>query len=147
VNQTEIAPGVTVSVDVPGANTTGSGAQGLVTDTRTGADLFNHLIALQNDLQSGNTSAISGTDTGNLQKDENNVTYQVAYNGNVQTQLKTAASFATNQVDSLNTSVTNTSGANMVQTMLELNQVQDSYEAALESTSRIMQVSMVDFLA
>jgi hypothetical protein len=28
-----------------------------------------------------------------------------------------------------------------------LNQVQDSYEAALESTSRIMQVSMVDFLA
>ena len=147
VSQVEIAPGVTVSVDVPGVNTTGSGAQGLITDTRTGADLFNHLIALQNDLLAGNTAAISGTDTANLKNDENNVTYQVAYNGNIQTQLQTASSVATSQSDSLNQTVTNTSGANIVQTVLEMNQVQDSYEAALETAARVMQISLVDFLA
>lgn len=147
VNQVEIAPGVTVAVDVPGANTSGSGSPGLITNSQTGADLFNHLIQLQNDLSSGDTSAVTGTDAKNLQNDENNVTYQVAYNGNVQTQLKTAASTASSQVTNLDTSITNASGADIVQTTLEMNQIQDSYTAALEATSKILQVSMVDFLA
>lgn len=145
VNQTEIAPGVTTSIDVPGANTTGTGAYGLITDSRTGADLFNHLISLQNDLLAGNTGGIS-TDSSNLQNDENNLAYQVAYNGNVQTRLTTAASFATSQSSSLNTQIANTSGADMVQTMMQLNQAQNAYQAALESSSRIMQLSLLDFL-
>ena len=147
VNQVEIAPGVTVAVDVPGANTSGSGSPGLITDSQNGADLFNHLITLQNDLSTGNTSAVTSTDAKNLQNDQNNVSYQVAYNGNVQTQLKTAASVASSQSTSLDTTITNTSGANIVQVMLEMNQVQNSYTAALEATSKVMQVSMVDFLA
>jgi flagellar hook-associated protein 3 FlgL len=146
VNQIEIAAGVTVAVGVPGANTSGSGAAGLVTNSQTGADLFNHLIALQNDLTSGNTTAISGTDTQNLQKDEDNVTYQIANNGNVQTQLKTAASFATSQSNSLTTSITNASGADLVTTMTELNQAQTAYQAALESSASIMQLSILNFL-
>jgi flagellar hook-associated protein 3 FlgL len=147
VNQTQIAPGVTTSVDVPGVNTSGTGTQGLITDSRTGADLFNHLVALQNDLSSGNTTAVTGTDSQNLQNDENNMTYQVAYNGNVQTQLDTASSFATNQNTSLNQAISNASSADVVQTMVQLNQTQNAYEAALETTSRVMQVSLVDFLA
>ncbi len=146
VNQTEIAPGTTVSVDVPGANTSGSGAPGLITDSRTGADLFNHLIALQNDLLAGNTAAISGTDATNLQNDENNMTYQVAYNGNVQTQLSTASSFATSQSTSLSQGISNASSADVVQVMVQLNQTQAAYEAALETSSRVMQISLVDFL-
>jgi flagellar hook-associated protein 3 FlgL len=146
VNQTEIASGVTVSVDVPGANTSGSGAQGLITDSRTGADLFNHLISLQNDLLSGNTGAITGTDTANLQNDEDNMTYQVAYNGNVQTRLNTASSFATSQSNSLTGLVSNASSADLATTMTQLTQVQTAYEAALESSSAIMQLSILNFL-
>ena len=146
VDPTEIAPGVTISVGVPGTNNTGSGAEGLITDSRTGADLFNHLVALQNDLLAGNTSAISNTDTANLQNDENNMTYQVAYNGNVQTRLSTASSFASSQITSLNQGVSNASSTDVVQAMTQLNQTQAAYEAALEVTSRVMQVSLVDFL-
>jgi flagellar hook-associated protein 3 FlgL len=146
VNQVEISSGVTVAATMPGANTTGSGAYGLVTDSRTGADLFNHLIALQNDLTTGNTTAITGTDKTNLQNDENNMTYQVANNGNVQTQLDLAASFATSQSNSLSTSITNTSGADLVNTLSELNETQTAYQAALESSASIMQLSILNFL-
>lgn len=145
-NQVEIASGTTISVGIPGANTSGTGQQGLITDSRTGADLFNHLIALQNDLLSGNTSAISTADTRNLQNDENNMTYQVAYIGNVQTQLDTASSFANSQSTSLTQAISNSSGADTVQAMVQLNQAQTAYEAALETTSRVLEVSMVDFL-
>lgn len=146
VNQADIAAGISVSVEVPGVNNSGTGSQGLITDSRTGADLFNHLVALQNDLLSGSTSTITGTDTTNLQNDEDNMTYQVANNGNVQTRLSTAASFATSQSTSLNQGISNASGADVVQAMVQLNQTQNAYEAALEGTSRIMQVSLVDFL-
>ncbi|HEY5297135.1 MAG TPA: hypothetical protein VIK59_04360 [Verrucomicrobiae bacterium] len=146
VNQTEIASGSAVSVDVPGENTSGSGAQGLITDSRTGADLFNHLISLQNDLLAGNTTAVSGTDTANLQNDENNLTYQVAYNGNVQTRLNTASSFATSQSNSLTGLISNASSADLATTMTQLTQAQTAYQAALESSAAIMQLSILNFL-
>ncbi len=147
VNQADIGQGTSISVAVPGVNNSGTGPQGLITDRRTGADLFNHLIALQNDLESGNTSSISSTDAPNLQKDEDNMTYQVAYNGNVQTRLNTASSFASSQSTALTQGITNASSADAVQAMVKLNETQNAYEAALESTTKVMQVSMVDFLA
>jgi len=146
VNQIEIASGLTVSVDVPGENTTGLGAQGLITDSRTGADFFNHLISLQNNLLVGNTSAVSGTDTANLQNDENNLTYQVAYNGNVQTRLNTASSLATSQTNSLSGLISNASGADLATTISQLTQAQTAYQAALESSASIMQLTILNYL-
>ena len=146
VNQTEIAPGATVSVDVPGENTTSTGVRGLITDSQSGADLFNHLIALQNNLTSGNTAAITGTDSANLQKDENNQLYQISYNGAAQAHLNNAATFAANQSSSLNQMISNTAGADLVQTMVELNQAQTAYQADLQSSAKIMQLSILNYL-
>lgn len=146
VNQTEIAAGVTVAANVPGANASGSGAYGLITDSRSGADLFNHLIALQNDLTTGNTTALSATAGKDLSNDEDNMTYQVAYNGNVQSQLNTAASFATSQSTSLTDLVSTASGADLVQTMTNLSQTQTAYQAALQSSAMIMQLSILNYI-
>jgi len=146
VNQTEIGAGQTTSVDIPGANTGSSGARGLITDSQSGADFLNHLIALRNDLQSGNTTSISGTDTTNLQKDENNIAYQVANNGVLQNQLTAASTFATNRVQSLDTMVSNVSSADLMQTMVQLNSAQTAYQAALESGAKIMQMSILNYL-
>ena len=104
------------------------------------------MIALQNDLTSGNTTAISGTDSTNLQNDEDNMTYQVANNGNVQDRLTAAASLASSQSNSLSGLVTNASGADLVNTLSELNQTQTAYQAALESSATIMQLSILNYL-
>ena len=147
VNQTQVSSGTSVAVEVPGANTSSSGAYGLITDSRTGADLFNNLIQLQQNLSSGNTSAVTTTDSKNIQNDEDNMTYQVANNGNVQAQLDTASSLASTQTTALGNDVTNTSGADLVNTLTKLNQVQTAYQAALESSTTIMQLSILDFIA
>jgi flagellar hook-associated protein 3 FlgL len=146
VNQTEIASGVTVSVDVPGENTGTSGARGLITDGTSGADLFSHLLALQNDLTSGDTSTITSTDSANLQKDEDNQLYQISNNGAVQTHLTSAATFASNQSTSLDNMISNSSGANLADTMVQLSQAQTAYQAALESSAQIMQLSILNYL-
>jgi flagellar hook-associated protein 3 FlgL len=146
VNQTQIGDNLTTSVDIPGANTGTSGARGLITDQQSGADFINHLIALRNDLQSGNTTAITATDSANLQKDENNIAYQVANNGVQLNQLSAAATFATSNTQSLNQMISNSSSADLVNTMVQLNQAQTAYQAALQSGSKIMSLSLLNYM-
>jgi flagellar hook-associated protein 3 FlgL len=146
VTQAEISPGVTVSAQIPGANTTGSGPAGLFSDSQSGADLFNHLISLQQDLTSGNTAAIASTDSPNLTKDENNVINQVSENGSLQSRLETTSSLATQQGLSITSQISNKTDANLATTLTQLQQTQTAYQAALQSSAMVMQLSIMDFL-
>ena len=146
VNQVPIGSNLTATVDIPGANPGATGARGLITDQQSGADFLNHLISLRNDLQAGDTTAIAGTDTANLQHDENNISFQVANNGVQQTKLTAAATFATNNTQSLNQQISDASSANIVNVMVQLSQAQTAYQAALESGSKIMSLSLLNYM-
>ena len=147
VNQTEIGQGQTASMDVPAVNNGAGGARGLITDSQSGADLLNHLISLRDNLMAGNKTAISTTDSVNLQKDENNVAYQVASNGVGQNRLTSAATFITDNSTSLDKAITNQSSADLVSTMVQLNQAQTGYQAALQSSAKIMQLSILNYIS
>ncbi len=144
--QAQIAPNVTVSAQTLGANTTGSGPRGLITDSRYGADLFNHLISLQSDLSSGNKSAVSSTDAQQISKDEDNIAYQVGSNGVVQSTLTNTSNVATQQGSNLTTQMSNLTSADLATTLTRLQQTQTSYQAALQSGVLVMQLSLLDFL-
>ncbi|HSY17145.1 MAG TPA: flagellar hook-associated protein FlgL [Candidatus Acidoferrales bacterium] len=146
VNQAQIGAGLTASADIPGANTSGTGARGLITDSQSGADFLNHLISLRDNLQAGNTTAVTNTDAANLQKDENNISYQVANNGVMQNQLTAAGTFATSSSQSLSQMISNSSSADLMTTMVQLNQAQTSYQAALQSGAKIMQLSLLNYI-
>ncbi len=146
VAQTEIAPGVTVSAQSPGENNTGSGAEGVFADSRTGANLFSHLISLQQDLQSGNTSAIASTDSPNLAKDEDNVVTQISGNAVVQSTLSAASTSSQQQATSETSEISDDTSANLAQTLTQLSQTQTAYQAALESGTMVMSLSLMDFL-
>jgi flagellin-like hook-associated protein FlgL len=127
-------------VDVPGANTSGSGARGVITDSRYGADFFNHLISFQNNLLAGDTTAIRTTDQVNLGKDEDNLVYQIGENGAIQARLNTAASAATTKLSSLNSSLDSVAGANLTQVITQLTQAQNAYQIAMQSSASIFQL-------
>jgi flagellar hook-associated protein 3 FlgL len=147
VNQSEIGEGQTTSVDVPGVNNGGNGARGLFTDSQSGADLLNHLISLRDNLLAGNKTAISGTDAANIQKDENNITFQVASNGVTQNQLTTAATFISDHSQALDKAISNQSSADLVQTMVQLNRAQNGYQAALQTSAKVMQMSILNYIS
>jgi len=138
VPATEIAAGATVSVQVPGANTSGTGPGGVITDTRNGADFFNHLISLQNHLLSGDTAAITSQDSPALQKDEDNITSQIAENGLVQSQLSTADSLASTQSISVQQTISQDSDADLAQTLTQLSSTQNAFQAALQSGAQLL---------
>jgi flagellar hook-associated protein 3 FlgL len=140
VAQSEVSQNVTMAVDAPGENTSGSGPRGVITDSRSGADFFNHLISLQNNLLSGNTNAISATDASDLSKDEANIIYQVASNGATQTRLTAAAAFASSQQSGLQQNLTSVAGADLAQTLTQLTQANNAYQIALQTSSQMLQL-------
>jgi flagellar hook-associated protein 3 FlgL len=144
--QTEIAPGLAVTAQSPGENTTGSGTEGVFADSRTGADIFSHLIALQQDLTSGNTTAISSTDSPNLTKDEDNVVTQISGNAVLQSTLEAAGTVATQSGTNIDSQMSNDTTADLAQTLTQLSQTQTAYQAALESGTMVMSTSLIQFL-
>lgn len=138
--------GVTLAVDVPGANTNGNGPRGLITDSRAGADFFNHLISLQNNLLSGNTAAIATTDRPALTADENNLIYHIGNSGAVQTRLETAASLSSERSLNVDKLVSKEADADLTDTLVHLNQAQYAYQAALQGGSGILKSSLLDYI-
>ena len=143
---TPIDSATNLSVDVPGANTSGTGAHGLITDSRSGADFFNHLISLRDHLAAGNTAAVTSTDIPALGKDEDNILYQVASNGVTQSRLQTSAAAITQQTTTLQQNLSTNTDADMAQTLLQLSQTQTAYQAALQSSSKILNMSLMNYL-
>lgn len=146
VAQSEIGNGVTLSAQTPGANVTGAGARGLITDSRSGADFFNHLISLQNNLAAGDANAVAATDRPQLARDEDNFLFQFATVGVVQARLDTTNGLLSGQTQSLQRSISREADADLAQTLVQLNATQTAYTAALQSGARILGQSLLDYL-
>ena len=145
-SQTPVGAGQTVSAQVPGANTTGSGPSGLLADSRSGADLFRDLISLQQNLTSGNTAAIASTDSPNLTTDENHLVSGIAENGVLQSNLESAGAAATQLGDSITSETSNLTSADLATTMTKLDQTQTAYQAALQSGEMILNLSILNYI-
>jgi flagellar hook-associated protein 3 FlgL len=146
VASSEIAEGVTVSAQVVGANTSGTGPRGLITDSASGADFFNHMISLQNNLLSGNTSAIASTDTTQLSHDEDNLLFQVSQNGVMQSRLEASASLLTDRATAITSQVSNAADADLAQVLVQFNSTQNAYQAALQSSAKVLNMNLMNYL-
>jgi flagellar hook-associated protein 3 FlgL len=146
VAPTEISEGVTVSSQIVGANTTGAGPRGLITDSASGADFFNHLISLQNHLLSGDTADIAATDRSQLTKDEDNLIFHVSDNGAVQSRLEASASLLSDRATGLDGQISQQSDADLAQTLVHLSASQNAYQAALQSGAKLFGLSLMDYL-
>ena len=143
--ESEISENETFTAQTLGANTTGSGPRGLITDSRSGADFFNHLIALRDHLLSGDTDAIA-TDRVNLATDEDNFIIQMGTNGAIQARLETAKAVATSRSESVSNLISREVDADLAQTIVRLNETQTAHQAALQSGGTILNRSLLDFL-
>jgi flagellar hook-associated protein 3 FlgL len=143
--ESEIAPGALVSSRVPGENRA-SGERGLIADVQSGADLFAHLISLRDQLASGDLDAIRNTTRGQLQADEENVLFHMAQNGALQSRLESSLASAKDQDAALEQGISDRADADLPATIVRLNQQQTNFQAALQSASSIMNLSLLNFL-
>jgi flagellar hook-associated protein 3 FlgL len=145
LSEIEISEGVTITTQTLGENTTGAGPRGLITDSRSGADLFNHLISLQNNLLAGNIAGVTANRT-ELANDESNILYHISSNGAIQARLEATDAITRERGTSIEAQVSKEVDADLSQTLVKLSQTQTAYEAALQSGARAMNLSLMDYL-
>jgi flagellar hook-associated protein 3 FlgL len=144
--ENEVAEKVTLSAQTLGANTTGTGEPGLFSDSRSGADLFAHLIALRDSLEAGNVTQVQNVDSANIAKDEDSIIFHRGTNALTQARLEASKSVATQRVDSLNGLVSKETDVDLATVIMKLTQTQNAYKAALQSGGTILNQSLLDYL-
>lgn len=142
----EIAENVLIATMTLGENNSGSGSRGLIADSRSGADFFNHLISLRDNLQAGDADAVSTTNLQELGKDEDNFLYHFGTVGAVQARLEAAKNVFQARAESVEGLVSQEADADLAQTLVRLNETQNAYQAALQSGGTILNQSLLDFL-
>ena len=144
--EVEVAEGISLAVAVPGANNTDGGPRALFTDSRSGADMFNHLISLRDHLLAGDSASVRQTDRAALAADEDNILFHYGNTGAVQTRLEVAATLAQTRARALEGLVSQESDADLAQTMVSLSEIQNAYTAALKTGGAILSQSLLDYI-
>ncbi|HET9058561.1 MAG TPA: hypothetical protein VFN61_01470 [Acidimicrobiales bacterium] len=131
-----VGPGQKVTVSVTGQQVFGTGSN----------SVFALLDQISQDLANGNTTALSGTDLTNLKSAMNTVVQAQGTVGALGAGLATSQTQVGNTVSSLQEQVATLSDANEANVISQLNLAEMSYQAALATTAKIIQPSLVQFL-
>lgn len=142
----QIGPNTSLAVN---ANLSGVLGTGQTTSGQPAGDgkLLNTLRNIANDMQSGNASALSGTDLGQLDTNLGSLTGLTADLGATTDRLQMAASRIQTLQASDAQSLSNTQDADMAQTEVDFSTQQAALTAALQAGAKIVQQSLMDFLS
>jgi flagellar hook-associated protein 3 FlgL len=109
------------------------------------ATFINNLISLRDALNNGDTTAVANTQQG-LTDGDNVIVAAVASNGAVQGQIQAAQTAQTSQTTNLQTDLSSEVDADLPTTVVQLDQAQTAYQAALQSTVSTMQLSILNYI-
>lgn len=121
-------------------------------DPRTGADtnlgirdFINQLVSLRDALNANNGAAVS-TAGAALESSTDPLFAAISENGAIQLRIQVAQSQQSTRADSLEQLASAEADADLPTTVVKLSQTTTSYEAALASASKIMNLSLLDYL-
>lgn len=141
----EIGPNTSLTVSANVSAVLGNG-QTVSGQPAGDGQLLNTLRNISDDLQSGNSSALGGTDMTNLSSNLNSLLGMSATVGTTTDRLQMASS----RISSLQTSATdtlsNTEDADMAQTEINFSTEQAALSAALQAGASVVQESLMNFL-
>jgi len=146
VAESEVSTNLQMSTQVPGANASGVGVRGLMSDSRSGADLFQHLLSLRDRLEAGDATAVSDQSLDDLLADEEHLLVHMGANGAAQARLETTESLLKDRSASIEGLVSKEADADLAQTLVRLSEIQTAYQAALQSGGSILNKSLLDYI-
>ena len=109
------------------------------------ANFLNNLVGLRDALASGNVSAVKNTAPA-LETSENNLVNLLSGRGALQQRLDIEARQNHARYSDLAVQVSRDADADLAQTIVELTQQQNAYQAALMSAGRILDHSLLDYV-
>jgi flagellar hook-associated protein 3 FlgL len=147
VTAIDVDQGTPVQTSIAAGSAGPPAADGFMYDSASGTDVLAALVNARNDLNSGNVTAAQGTDVTAVNNALNLVS---SYVGSTASAMS-AVSLATTRLATQTTTESNTIN-NLVQTNLptasvQLQQLENQYQASLEAGTRVMNLSILNYMS
>jgi flagellar hook-associated protein 3 FlgL len=114
--------------------------------TNTGIGNFvTQLIALRDGLQAGDSTAVDAVKPG-LLAGEDVIVSAMAEAGGIQSRITAAQAQLTSQATTLTGLISHDDSTDLTTAVVQLSQTQTAYQAALQSASKILNLSLLDYL-
>lgn len=115
--------------------------------TNTGIrDFINGLVALRDAMLAGDASAVTAARPA-LDTAENLLVDSLAQHGAVQLRIEVSQTQQQTRADDIEKLISSEADADLPETVVRLSQTSTAYEAALSSTTKILQLSLLDYLS
>ena len=125
---------------------TSSIAPGTTNPTNLGLrDFVNNLVSLRNALNTGTTSAVTAVQNS-LETSENLLVNALSEHGAIELRIEVNQKQQVARAQNLEKLVSDEADIDLATTAVRLSQTSTAYEAALSTTSKILQMSLLDYL-
>lgn len=108
-------------------------------------DFINNLVSLRDALTSGSGSAVAAVQ-GSLETSENLLVNSLSEHGAIELRIEVNQKQQQTRADDIEKLVSSEADADLSTTVVKLNQTSLAYEAALSSASKILNMSLLDYL-
>lgn len=114
--------------------------------TNTGiGDFINRLVSLRDALVAGDPAAVSATRSP-LESSENLLVNAISEHGAIELRIEVNQAQQKTRSEDIEKLISSETDADLAQTVVRLSQTSTAYEAALSSTTKILQMSLLDYL-
>lgn len=139
----EVAPGNSVQTSIVAGR---PGVDGFLYDSSSGVDVLAALQQTVTDLNAGNANAVQSTDVPALNAALDHISMYVGSTAASMSAVSTASTVNQQQLASQGNHLNALTQTNLPIATVQLQQIQNQYEATLEAGSRIMGLSILNYL-
>lgn len=130
---------------IPLSNTTSISPWTSGTTNASIGDFINQLVSLRDALQNGDTSALATANSG-LSTSEDALTSAVAENGAVQGRIQSDQTQQQSGLTDIASQISSLTDADLPTTIVNLSQAQLAYQAAMQTASNVLQLSLLNYI-
>lgn len=143
----EIQPGNSVQTGIAAGRSGTPPVDGFLYDSATGTDVLASLKQTITDLNSGNASAVQSTDVTALNSSLNLISQYVGSTAANMSAVSTATTALGQQTTSADNHLNGLTQTDLATASVQLQQIQNQYQASLEAGTRLMNLSILNYMS
>jgi flagellar hook-associated protein 3 FlgL len=143
---TEVENGNSVQTSIAAGHAGPPAVDGFLYDSTSGVDVLGSLKQVVSDLQSGNTTAVQSTDLTALNSALDHISMYVGSTAAQMSAVSTASKAVTAETTTKTNQLNSLTQTDLATASVQLSQIQNQYEAALEAGTKLMNISIINYL-
>ena len=109
-------------------------------------DFINRMVALRDAMESGNANAVTDGIREGLQSSEDDLIFSLSRQGSVQLRIEFDVNLNEQRFTDLEENISAEADVDLSQTIVRLTQIQNAYQATLQSAGRVLNSSLMDYI-